>query len=84
MIVPGKGRRVMPLSFVRISALILTVVILLLSIVISANGAEVSQKEITLREDGLLQSSVSSLVAGLGATVCVTLVFVIVWKQWEL
>ena len=70
------------LSFLRRMVLILAVAALLTSLAVPA-GAVPEGNEIVLREDGLLQSSLSSLVAGLGATVCVAVVFVIVWKQWE-
>ena len=73
----------MILSLLQSGALILAMILLLGALAVPA-GAIPEGNEIILREDGLLQSSISSLVAGVGATACVALVFVIVWKQWEL
>lgn len=73
----------MILSLLQSGALILAMILLLGALAVPA-GAIPEGNEIVLREDGLLQSSISSLVAGVGATACVALVFVIVWKQWEL
>ena len=71
-------------SIMRLSVLVLTMIALISFVTLTVHGAETQPPEIILREDGMLQSSVYSLVAGLGAAICVGLVFVIVWKQWEL
>lgn len=73
----------MILSFVRISMVILAAILLVGFLTMPVHGAEIGNPEIILREDGLLKSSFHSIVAGVGATVCVGIVFVIVWKQWE-
>ena len=83
MIDPGKKKGEMFMSYRQIWVLILAAAVLAGSLGLQAQAMEPGPGEIVLREDGLLKSSISSLVAGLGATACVALVFVIVWKQWE-
>ena len=83
LIIPtGEGRFNLILSLMRLSVGIL-VLILLMGLVILPADAAADSGEIVLREDGLLHSSVSTLVASIGATVCVAVVFMIVWKYWE-
>lgn len=74
----------MAVSLFRLSVLLVGLIFLAGILVMPARGADTGQAEIVLREDGLLQSSISSLIAGTGATICVAVVFVIVWKRWGL
>ena len=75
----------MILSFLRITASLLAVIVLISMLVLPVRGIQPEEKEITVREDGeLLQQALLSTAAGLGAAVCLGAVFIIVWKEWEL
>jgi len=74
----------MILSIFRVTAAILAVMLLLMLMVVPARGTAAEEMEIVVREDTqLLQQALWNVAAGLGAAVCVAVIFRIVWKQME-
>ena len=75
----------MILSFLRVTAGILAVILLIGFLVLPVRGIQAEEQEIIVREDAqLLKQAGQSITAGLGAAVCMAAVFVIVWKQRDL
>lgn len=72
----------MVLSVLRITSAFLAAVILLSMLVLPVRGIQSQEQEITVRDDGeLLHTALVNIVSGIGAVVCLSAVFVIVWKQ---
>lgn len=74
----------MIVSFFRISVVVFAMILLFSTLALPVWASQTGEVEIIVREDAqLLQRVCQSAVPGLGAAVCMAVIFRIVWKQRE-